>query len=92
MLQKQINISKFVWNKWNKEHIKTHKVSIKEIEEVRFSRFQTKETYKGRLMLFGQTSNKRLLTIVLAPKESGKFYVITARDMSKKERKFYQER
>lgn len=92
MLQKQINISKFIWNKWNKEHIKTHKVSVGEIEEIRLSRFKTKETYEGRLMLFGQSKSKRLLTVVLVPKDNGKFYVVTARDMSKKEQKFYQEK
>ncbi|MBM4402573.1 MAG: BrnT family toxin [Candidatus Cloacimonetes bacterium] len=91
-MPKQISITKFIWDKWNKEHIKIHKLKVKEIEEVRFSHFKTKETYEGRIMLFGQTKNKRLLTIVLAPKNSGKFYVVTARDMSKKERKLYQEK
>jgi len=38
-------------------------------------------------LIFGRTKEDRLLTICLAKEANGKYYVVTARDMSKKERR-----
>lgn len=77
------------WNDWNKEHIKKHKVTKKEVEEA----FSTKpvkiKTYKNRLLVLGKTKSGRLLTIIVSDEKRP--FVISARDISRKERRIYYE-
>lgn len=80
-------IKQLIWDDWNIEHIKKHKVSIEEVEEACHSGKKPLKTYKGRLVILGKTKKGRLLTVVLAPIEEGKYYIVTARDISKKERR-----
>jgi len=82
-----IRIKQLIWGDWNVEHISKHKVGINEVEEVCRFAGKTFKSYKGRLIILGKTQKGRLLTIVLAPEDKGKYYVVTARDMSKKERR-----
>lgn len=85
-LNLMVRIRKLIWDNWNIEHIKKHKVSIQEVEETCHSGNKPFKTYKKRLIILGKTREGRLLTVVLAPVENGKYYVVTARDTSKKER------
>lgn len=75
-----------VWDKWNRSHIKKHGVSKDEVEEVCKGTFRQQPSYGNRYLIFGKTRQERLLTIVLARKGREKYYVVTARGMSKKER------
>lgn len=63
-----------------------------EIEEVCLKPISSFESYEKRLVILGKTKNKRLLTLVLAPKEEGVYYLVTARDTSRKERKLINEK
>lgn len=82
-----IKIRKLIWDDWNVEHIKEHKVSVDEVEEVCQKAEKSLKTYQRRLIVLGKTKKKRFLTIVLTPKTKNKYYVVTARDASRKERK-----
>lgn len=82
-----IRIKSLVWDEWNIEHIKKHRVSEKEVEEVCQGVYRQQPTYGGRYLIFGKTAEGRLLTLVLAREQRGKYYVVTARNMSSKERR-----
>ena len=84
-------ITQLIWDDWNIAHIARHHVTPEEVEQslgdqdVLFLKAK-----QGRLMVFGRAGT-RLMAIVLNEQEiSGVYYVITARDMSKKERTFYR--
>ncbi len=82
-----IKIKQLIWDDWNVKHIGKHKITVDEVGEV--CRFVKKvlKTYQGRLVVLGKTKKDRSLTVVLAPKGKNKYYVVTARDTSKKERR-----
>ncbi|MBM3209238.1 hypothetical protein FJZ40_03015 [Candidatus Shapirobacteria bacterium] len=85
-----IKIRQLVWDKWNVSHIKKHKVVINEAEQACQSPKKFLKTYQERLIVLGKTKRGRALTIVLAKKEKGKYYVVTARDTSNRERRLYK--
>ncbi len=83
--------TKLIWDNWNREHIKKHTVSIKEIREVCQAKEIVRGSYKGRFIVIGKTAKGRLLTTVLSFEKQKSAYVVSARDSSKKERKVYYE-
>lgn len=88
-----ISVSRLVWDKWNIDHIARHGVLPKQVEEVCHGDHVIRETYGGRLMIIGQTKDKKLLAMVLAPKDKGEYYPVTAYTASGKLRRiYYQER
>lgn len=82
----RIKIKEIVWDEWNLDHVKKHNVSIDEIIEVSKKIIYHRQTYKERYLVICRGS-KRLITLILKRESSGKYYLITARDSSKKERK-----
>ncbi len=89
----EITITQLMWDDWNIDHIAWHNVVLEEVElslsDPQAIFLQAKQ---GRLMILG-LAKKRLITTVLNAQETiGLYYVITARDMSKKERAFYRSR
>lgn len=84
-----IKIEYLFWDDWNLEHIKKHNISKDEVEEsLSDENIMALCTYSERLLVLGETKNRFIATI-LSRKEKNGFYVVTARDMSKKERKIY---
>jgi uncharacterized protein len=89
------DIEGFDWDDGNeqKNYIK-HKVSMKEAEEVFNSQpfivLRTAYINEERFQMFGE-SKHRLLTIIFTIRRK-KIRIISARDMSKKERKFYEDK
>ncbi|OGG13640.1 hypothetical protein A2773_06215 [Candidatus Gottesmanbacteria bacterium RIFCSPHIGHO2_01_FULL_39_10] len=81
---------KLVWDDWNKNHIKKHDVTISEVEEVFKTYTLQKQSYAKRLELYGETKSGRKLTIIVASTRFNKPYVVSARDMSSKERVYYE--
>ncbi len=52
-----------------------------------------REAYGGRLMIIGQTKDKKLLAMVFAPKGKDEYYPVTAYTASGKLRSiYYQEK
>ena len=88
----------FEWDKGNvdKSWLK-HKVTNKESEEFFFGKekfiFKDKlHSYKEeRFRIFGKTKNRRQLLIVFTIRDE-KIRIISARDMNKKEVKFYEKK
>jgi len=87
----RIVVRELVWDKYNFNHIKKHKVSGREVENAGGNLIYHKRSYKERYLLIGRTGS-RLLTLVLKRISTGKYYPITARDSSKRERKVVYEK
>ena len=82
-------MEKLIWDDWNKNHIKKHNVIIDEVEEI-YKKWDFKhESYLGRKEYFGTTKRGRMLVIVVSYKGIRKPYVVSTRDMSRKERRKY---
>lgn len=82
-----IKIKRLVWDSWNTQHIKKHSVLKFEVEQAVEKSIRVFQTYNKRLLLIGKTNKHRLLTVILVFIKKGYYYVVTARDTSKKERR-----
>jgi len=82
----KIRIKYLIWDEFNLEHIKKHNVSVLEIEEAIGNTKAHKYVKNGRFLLIGRTGS-RILSVILAKEKEGKYYIVTARDAAKKERK-----
>jgi len=85
-----VRIDELIWDDWNVEHIAGHNVEPEEVEEVCFGRPLVRRAGTTRYGLrryhaFGRTEVGRYLFIVLDCEAAGVFYVVSARDMSKRE-------
>ncbi len=84
-------VRKLIWDDWNVSHIKRHDVYPEEVELSLKDKYVVfLKGHSGRLIILGR-ANKRLLAVIINEQDTaGVFYVVTARDMSKKERNFYR--
>lgn len=87
----RIIVKEIIFDAWNKEHIKKHKVTEEEAKEAGRNLIYHKRTYKGRYLLIGR-SGRRLISLVLIRQGEGKYYLVTVRDASKKERRKVYEK
>jgi hypothetical protein len=87
-----VRVTQFDWDDDNIDHIAEHRVSPEEAEEVFSGRWKNRKTRGGLYTAFGQTSAGRYLLVVFAYKGQGLARVITARDMTDRERKFYRKK
>lgn len=92
-----LNVEGFDWDKGNIiKNWKRHKVSYIECEEVFFNTpfivngDETHSSTEDRFYILGKTDKGRLLFIVFTVRKN-KIRVISARDMSRKERKIYEQ-
>lgn len=86
-----MKLDELIFNQVNIRHIARHKVLSEEVEEVIEGKILTFTAKKGRIMIIGKTKSARTLAIILEKIEGGKYFVVTARDADRKERKIYQE-
>jgi uncharacterized DUF497 family protein len=84
-----MRLPKLLWDTWNKEHIKKHKVSVFEAEEAYHTYYAVAETYDKRKIYLGKTKKSRLITVIVSFKKQKGPYVLSVRDTSKKERRLY---
>jgi uncharacterized DUF497 family protein len=87
-----VRIYHLIWDEWNEDHIADHGVTADEAEEVAYGYSYMTRAREGLYRLIGQTSAGRYLTVYVAPRKSGAFYVVTARDATPKERREFQPR
>lgn len=87
----RIIVKDLVWTEYNVEHIKKHGVSREEVIEAVKKITYHKKTYNKRYLIVGRTG-KRIVSVVVHRKEKGIYYVVTARDAEKKERKRVYEK
>ncbi len=72
-----IKIRRLVWDSWNSQHIKKHAIF----------KFEVEQAVQKSVRVFKTYNQHRLLTVILVLVKKDYYYVITARDCSKKERK-----
>ena len=88
----RIVIKELIWDETgNLRHIRKHNVTRVEVEEAGKNLIYHRKV-KRKLFLAVGRSGKRLITIIIKWKQIGKYYVVTARDSSKKERKDVYEK
>jgi uncharacterized DUF497 family protein len=81
----------FDWDERNVDHILLHQVTPDEAEEACLNRPHVRRTRQGRLLVYGQTDTGRYLLVVVEPRGHGVARIITARDMTTKEKSFYRQ-
>ncbi len=82
----KIKIDQLIWDEWNIKHIRKHSISQQEVEEAIINVVAHRKGYRRRIILIGR-SKTRILSVIAVKEHSSKYYVITARDADKKERK-----
>lgn len=87
----RITLSQLVWDNWNKQHIKKHGFTIEEIETVISNIVAHRMGHSRKIVIIGR-SGKRLIAMILGREEGNKYYVTTARDADRKERKLVYEK
>ena len=88
----RIVIRELIWyENRNLRHIRRHNVSKEEVEEAGKALIYHRKVRGGLYLAIGR-SGKRLITIILIWQGTGKYYVVTARDSSRKERKDVYEK
>jgi len=80
------------WDRGSVKHIAEHEIEPEEVEAVLRGRYLLEHGRWGRYYLLGQTEEGRYLFIVLARKRSGRYRVITARDMMTNERRRFRKK
>jgi len=87
----RITVKCLVFDEYNLEHIKKHNVTREEVKKIGKNFLYHRKTHTGRYLAVGRTG-KRIITLVIRRISVGKYYLVTARDASKKERKDIYEK
>ena len=86
-------VNEFDWDEANRQHIARHHVGPDEVEESLVSgRPHIRRTAQERYLAYGQSESGRYLYIVFMVKKAGFIRIITARDMTAREKRFYRGR
>lgn len=81
------------WNDRNEEHIARHSVEPHEVEEiVAGGRYDVARIRRQRYVLIGQTDAGRYPSAVVEREPDGVFFVVTARDADRDERRLVVRR
>ncbi|MBI2051496.1 BrnT family toxin [Candidatus Roizmanbacteria bacterium] len=89
MREVKIDKENLIWDEWNVKHIRKHNIVPYEIEELLKNDYVARKTHKDRIMITGR-SGKRILSVILEQEEKG-YYVVTARDAGRRERRAYRD-
>lgn len=88
-----MNICAFDWDEKNEDHIAEHGVSITEVEEaILFQKPFYQKTREGKYVTYAITEDGRYLFVVFVIRGKTRIRVITARDMTDKEKRYYKKR
>lgn len=82
-----------VWTEASEEHIARHGVRPDQVEDAVNGRPVL--TLRGRhdtTEVYGTTADGRHLVVILAPALGGRWYVVTARDMTSNERRAFRRK
>jgi uncharacterized DUF497 family protein len=89
-----MKIQNITWDQETVDHIARHAVSPEEVEQVLFNDEDVPIIMRGRenkYLTYGETDSGRFLFIVWVSKYR-KTRIVTARNMTKKEKQFYRKR
>ena len=81
-----MRIDLFLWDYQNIDHVARHGVHPGEVDDVLDGDYRTVTTHSGRYPLMGRSAGGRYLLVIVDPLGEGRWYVVTARDMTKSER------
>ena len=87
----RIKVKEIIFDEWNIKHIKKHRVSAEEVIEAGTNVIYHKRTYKKRYLAVGRSGN-RLISFVIKRKSTKRYYLVSARDAAKKERREVYEK
>jgi uncharacterized DUF497 family protein len=83
-------INGLIWDIWNIQHITIHGVTTDEVEEVLGNPYVELRGRFGRHMMIGKTDTGRLLRVIIEQRQDNDiYYVISAFDASKENRRLY---
>ncbi len=82
----------FEWDEANVEHIARHEYTPEEVEEVFAGAFQLDRGRDGRYVASGPTLDGRMTVVVFERFPGGRARVVTARQMSRRERRRYRRK
>ncbi|MBU0505455.1 MAG: BrnT family toxin [bacterium] len=85
-----MKIKRFDWNQGNIDHIARHQVEPDEAEEVFVGKIKIFRSKNDRYVALGKTLSGRYLFVVFMKKGRSTIRVITARDMTVKEKRLYK--
>jgi uncharacterized DUF497 family protein len=86
-------IDGFQWDARNMDHMARHRVVPAEVEEIFEGRYFLFKAWTGRYVVLGQTATDRGLSCVFEKtRRPGEIRVITARDMSDRERQLFRRK
>jgi hypothetical protein len=86
-----VRIEDLIWDEANLEHIAYHRVRPEEVEEVIWDDpWYERRRGRQRYHAYGQTAGGRYLFVVLDREYDAVFYVVTARDMTEREKRYYR--
>ena len=89
-----MKIQNISWDQETVDHIANHGVSPEEVEQVLFNDYDIPVIMRGKenkYLTYGETGSGRLLFVVWVSRHR-KTRIVTARDMTKKEKQFYRKR
>ncbi len=88
-----MHIHSFDWDEKNENHIAEHGIATSEVEEaVLFRKPFYQRTREGKYIAYAITEDGRYLFIVFVLKDITRIRVISARDMTEKEKHYYKKR
>ncbi len=88
------NVERLSWDDWIRQPIAMHGVSEGKVDDVIAGAPVYRETYKDRLQVIEPTPGGRVLAIVIGPvpDQPRVYHTVSARPVSRKERRCRQER
>lgn len=87
-----MSLSKARPSDWSEDHIAKHNVTMEEIAEVLTAPHVESAGRNDTVLVTGQTEAGRYLLVVAVDEGHGQGFVITARDMSDREKRAYRKR
>ena len=87
----KIKVKSIIWEEWNLIHIQRHSVTKIEVEIATANIGYHEKANKGRYMIVGRSRN-RILSVVVNRISQTTYYVVTARDSDKNERRKLYEK
>ena len=88
-----MRIRSFQWDQENEDHVAEHGVAVVEVEElILFRKPLYQRGREGKYIAYGATEEGRYLFVVFVFKGAERIRVISARDMTNREKRLYKKR
>lgn len=86
------NFKSYDWDFRNVFHILKHEVTPNEVEEACYNDPIVLKSRQWQYLVYGRTAAGRYLFVVINPQSQGRVRVVTAREMTQKEKNFSKKR